>query len=202
MAFQNRSEDLDYLFETRHTPDEISNRQAKPPRACPLSSKSESAYIKCRVMVLICNRLLDVNYSSGMNFSKRMPKSQNINQTSQDAVLKHVSVNGSLSLEKNQPPEELPLKPQSRSAVGLSHFLLKLSSPFQLMNQHLITKGEIFQLSTWAEKSSNFRFIVSIDCQFSGLIETTGSLRKCDRNSSKSLISLYHLNGIAVICAV
>jgi hypothetical protein len=81
----------------------------------------------------ICNRIGDVDCSNGMNFPKWMPKNQIINQTSQDAVLERVNVNGSLGLEKNQPLDELFLKPQCRSADGLSHFLLKLTSHFHLI---------------------------------------------------------------------
>jgi hypothetical protein len=107
--------------------------------------------------VLNCYRILDVGDSSGMNFQKRMPKDQKISKTSQDGVLQHVNRNGSFSLEKNKPPGELSLKSQCRSADGLSHFPLELSLHFQLMNQNLITKGKIFQLSKWSEKSSDFR---------------------------------------------
>jgi hypothetical protein len=57
-----------------------------------------------------------------VNFRKRMPKNQRINQRSQDAVLGHVNGNGSLRLVKNGPPKGLSLKPQSRSADGLSLF--------------------------------------------------------------------------------
>jgi hypothetical protein len=108
--------------------------QAKSPRACSLSSKSESAYIKISVTVLICDRIPDVDSSTGMNFPKRIPKNQRINQTSQDAVLEHVNIDDSLRLEKSRPPEELALKRQCRPTDGLSHFLLKLSSRFQLTN--------------------------------------------------------------------
>jgi hypothetical protein len=72
--------------------------------------------------VLICNRIPGVDYSGGVNFPKRMPKNQRINQTSEDIVLEHVNINGSLRREKSQPPEELSLKPQCRSADSLSLF--------------------------------------------------------------------------------
>jgi hypothetical protein len=99
---------------------------------------------------------------------------QRINQTSQDAVLKHVNVNGSLGLEKNQSLEELSLKQQCRSAVGLL-FSFDIIITFSAHELKLNRQRKDLPIRHMGREIFRFLLIVSIGCHIGGLMERQGT---------------------------